>query len=112
MFLLTRRVYLDTDISRRRYSPRDGGGVFGHSLGAMMGEPLATRRDVLTLEVLPLLADPVWEAPRFDAALADLIAAVRGDLRESSLSASIVSTSLASARGRGARCGSTARRSS
>jgi ATP-dependent DNA ligase len=32
---------------------------------------------LLSLEVLPRLADPVREAPRFDAALADLIAAVR-----------------------------------
>jgi ATP-dependent DNA ligase len=43
----------------------------------VMGEPLATRRDLLTRQVLPLLAEPVREAPRFDAALADLIAAVR-----------------------------------
>jgi DNA ligase D-like protein (predicted ligase) len=43
----------------------------------VMGEPLATRRELLTREVLPLLGDPVREAPRFDAALADLIAAVR-----------------------------------
>jgi ATP-dependent DNA ligase len=43
----------------------------------VMGETLATRRDLLTREVLPLLAEPVREAPRFDAALADLIAAVR-----------------------------------
>jgi bifunctional non-homologous end joining protein LigD len=43
----------------------------------VMGEPLAVRRDLLTRDVLPLLADPVREAPRFDAALADLIAAVR-----------------------------------
>jgi ATP-dependent DNA ligase len=43
----------------------------------VMGEPLATRRDLLSREVLPLLADPIREAPRFDAALADLIAAVR-----------------------------------
>jgi bifunctional non-homologous end joining protein LigD len=43
----------------------------------IMGEPLATRRDLLTCEVLPLLADPVREAPRFDASPADLIAAVR-----------------------------------
>ncbi len=43
----------------------------------VMGEPLATRRELLSREVLPLLADPVREAPRFDASLADLIAAVR-----------------------------------
>jgi hypothetical protein len=43
----------------------------------VMGETLATRRDLLSREVLPLLAKPVREAPRFDAALADLIAAVR-----------------------------------
>jgi len=43
----------------------------------VMGEPLATRRELLTREVLPLLAEPIREAPRFDAALADLIAAVR-----------------------------------
>jgi bifunctional non-homologous end joining protein LigD len=43
----------------------------------VMGEPLATRRELLSREVLPLLADPVREAPLFDAALADLIAAVR-----------------------------------
>jgi bifunctional non-homologous end joining protein LigD len=43
----------------------------------VMGETLARRRVLLTREVLPLLADPVREARRFDAALADLIAAVR-----------------------------------
>jgi bifunctional non-homologous end joining protein LigD len=43
---------------------------------SVMGEPLATRRDLLTREILPRLADPVREAPRFDAALSDLIAAV------------------------------------
>jgi ATP-dependent DNA ligase len=43
----------------------------------VMGETLASRRDLLSHEVLPTLADPVREAPRFDAALADLIAAVR-----------------------------------
>ena len=43
----------------------------------VMGEPLATRRELLTSEVLPMLAEPVREATRFDAALADLIAAVR-----------------------------------
>jgi bifunctional non-homologous end joining protein LigD len=43
----------------------------------VMGETLATRRDLLTRKVLPGLADPVREAPRFYAALADLIAAVR-----------------------------------
>jgi bifunctional non-homologous end joining protein LigD len=44
----------------------------------VMGEPLQARRELLTREFLPQLADPVREAPRFDAALADLIAAVRG----------------------------------
>jgi DNA ligase D-like protein (predicted ligase) len=43
----------------------------------LMGETLARRRDLLAREVLPGLADPVREAPRFDASLADLIAAVR-----------------------------------
>ena len=43
----------------------------------VMGEPLVARRDLLTRDVLPLLAEPVREAPRFDATLADLIAAVR-----------------------------------
>jgi ATP-dependent DNA ligase len=47
----------------------------------VMGEPLATRRDLLKREVLPRLAEPVREAPRFDAALADLIAAVRAQVR-------------------------------
>lgn len=47
-----------------------------------MGEALAVRRDLLAREVLPLLADPVREAPRFDAALADLIAAVRAQCLE------------------------------
>jgi len=42
-----------------------------------MGEPLATRRELLTREVLPRVAEPVRAALRFDAALADLIAAVR-----------------------------------
>jgi hypothetical protein len=44
----------------------------------VMGETLATRRDLLTREVLPKLANPVREASRFDAALTDLVAAVRG----------------------------------
>jgi ATP-dependent DNA ligase len=43
----------------------------------VIGEGLRTRRDLLAREVLPLLAEPVREAPRFDASLADLIAAVR-----------------------------------
>jgi DNA ligase D-like protein (predicted ligase) len=43
----------------------------------VMGEALRTRRDLLAQEILPRLAEPVREAPRFDAALADLIAAVR-----------------------------------
>ncbi len=43
----------------------------------VMAETLRTRRELLSLEVLPLLAEPIREAPRFDAALADLIAAVR-----------------------------------
>jgi len=43
----------------------------------VMGEPLATRRELLLREVLPGLADPIREAPRFDAALPDLIATVR-----------------------------------
>jgi ATP-dependent DNA ligase len=42
----------------------------------VMGETLATGRDLLSREVLPRLADPVREA-RFNAALSDLIAAVR-----------------------------------
>jgi DNA ligase D-like protein (predicted ligase) len=43
----------------------------------VMVETLAVRRELLTREVLPTLSDPVREAPRFDAALADLIQAVR-----------------------------------
>lgn len=43
----------------------------------VMGETLAMRRDLLSRDVIPLLADPIREAPRFDASLADLIAAVR-----------------------------------
>lgn len=43
----------------------------------VMGEPLAMRRDRLTREVLPSLAEPLREAPRFDTALTDLMAAVR-----------------------------------
>jgi bifunctional non-homologous end joining protein LigD len=43
----------------------------------VMQETLKTRRELLTREVLPLLAEPVREGPRFDAALADLIVAVR-----------------------------------
>jgi ATP-dependent DNA ligase len=43
----------------------------------VMAETLRARRDLLAREVLPVLADLVREAPRFDAALADLIAAVR-----------------------------------
>jgi bifunctional non-homologous end joining protein LigD len=43
----------------------------------VVGETLARRRDLLSREVLPRLADPVREAPRFDASLSDLIAAIR-----------------------------------
>jgi ATP-dependent DNA ligase len=43
----------------------------------LMGETLAERRELLSRELLPVLADPVREAPRFDVPLADLIAAVR-----------------------------------
>jgi ATP-dependent DNA ligase len=43
----------------------------------VMGDPLAARRELLTRDVLPKLADPVREAPRFDASLADLVVAVR-----------------------------------
>jgi hypothetical protein len=43
----------------------------------VMGETLVARRELLPREALRKLADPVREAPRFDAALADLIAAVR-----------------------------------
>jgi hypothetical protein len=79
----------------------------------VMGGPLATRRDLLTREVLPLLAEPVREAPRFDAALADLIAlSAHRDWRAWSPSGSTAFTSPAHAPGRGARCGSTARRRS
>jgi ATP-dependent DNA ligase len=39
-----------------------------------IGETLVKRRDILTREVLPRLADPVREAPRFDASLAALVA--------------------------------------
>ena len=64
-----------------RRPPRTGSGSDSDVmiLGGrnVMGEPLATRRDLLSREVLPLLAEPVREASRFDAALADLIAAVR-----------------------------------
>jgi DNA ligase D-like protein (predicted ligase) len=48
----------------------------------VMGETLAARRDLLSREVLPLLAEPVREAPRFDASLADLMAAVRAQRLE------------------------------
>jgi ATP-dependent DNA ligase len=43
----------------------------------VIGETLATRRELLSREVTPLLTDPVRQAPRLDAALAELIAAVR-----------------------------------
>jgi len=42
-----------------------------------MGEPLAVRRELLSRKVLPSLADPAQEGPRFDAAPADLIVVVR-----------------------------------
>jgi bifunctional non-homologous end joining protein LigD len=38
----------------------------------VMGETLATRRELVTREALPRLADPLREAPRFDAALASV----------------------------------------
>jgi DNA ligase D-like protein (predicted ligase) len=44
---------------------------------SVMAETLAARRELISREVLPKLADPVREAPRFDASLADLIRAVR-----------------------------------
>jgi bifunctional non-homologous end joining protein LigD len=80
----------------------------------VMGETLATRRDQLTREVLPLLAEPVREAPRFDAAsLADLIAAVRAQGLEGLVAKRLDSVYEPGARsGANARCGSTARRRS
>jgi hypothetical protein len=79
----------------------------------VMGELLATRRELLTREVLPVLAEPVREAPRLEASLADLVAAVPAQGLEAwSPSASIASTSPAQAPGRRVKCGSTGRRSS
>jgi len=79
----------------------------------VMGETLARRRDLLSREVLPELVEPVREVPRFDAALADLIAAVRAQGLEGLVaSGSIASISPARDPERGARCGSTGRRSS
>jgi bifunctional non-homologous end joining protein LigD len=43
----------------------------------VMSEPLSARRELLRRQVLPHLADPIREAPQFDASLADLIRAVR-----------------------------------
>jgi ATP-dependent DNA ligase len=40
-------------------------------------EPLSARRELLRRQVLPRLADPIREAPHFDASLPDLIRAVR-----------------------------------
>jgi len=61
-----------------------GAAIFFYAFDVMvlagrnvMCETLATRRGMLTREVLPRLADPVREVPRFAAALADLIASVR-----------------------------------
>jgi ATP-dependent DNA ligase len=42
-----------------------------------MSEPLSARRELLRRQVLPRLADPIREAPQFDASLTDLIRAVR-----------------------------------
>jgi hypothetical protein len=41
-------------------------------------ERLSVRRELLTGEVLPRLAEPIRESPRLDAPLLDLIRAVRG----------------------------------
>jgi ATP-dependent DNA ligase len=43
----------------------------------VMSEPLSARRELLRRQVLPRLADPIREAPQFDASLPDLIRAVR-----------------------------------
>jgi ATP-dependent DNA ligase len=79
----------------------------------VMRETLAARRDLLSREVLPKLVDPVREAPRFDANLADLIAAVRAQGLEGLIAKRLDSVYATGARsGHGARCGSTGRRSS
>jgi DNA ligase D-like protein (predicted ligase) len=43
----------------------------------VMSKPLSARRELLRLQVLPLLTEPIREAPQFDASLPDLIHAVR-----------------------------------
>lgn len=79
----------------------------------VMGEPLSVRRDLLAREVRPLLAEPVREAPSFDAALADPIAAVRAEGLEGPVAKRLDSLyEPGCAPARGGRCGSTARRSS
>ena len=45
---------------------------------SVMDDGLAARRELLSRDVLPKLAEPVREAPRFDASLADLVRAVPG----------------------------------
>jgi DNA ligase D-like protein (predicted ligase) len=45
---------------------------------SVMSDTLAARRELLNRDVLSKLSDPIREAPRFDAALVDLIEAVRG----------------------------------
>jgi DNA ligase D-like protein (predicted ligase) len=44
---------------------------------SVMDDGLAARRELLSRDVLPKLAEPVREAPRFDASVADLVRAVR-----------------------------------
>jgi len=43
----------------------------------LRGEPLETRRELLSRTVLPKLAEPIREAPQFDAPLKDLVRAIR-----------------------------------
>jgi bifunctional non-homologous end joining protein LigD len=80
---------------------------------SVMADTLGARREFLTREVLPKLADPIREAPRFDASLADLVRAVREQGLERLVAKRLdASTSTAPAQERGARCGSTGPRSS
>jgi ATP-dependent DNA ligase len=43
----------------------------------VMGRPLEARREILCVQVLSLLADPIRESPELEASLADLVQSVK-----------------------------------
>jgi ATP-dependent DNA ligase len=78
-----------------------------------MSEPLSAGRELLRREVVPRLADPIREAPQFEASLPDLTRAVREQRLEGLVAKRLDSAYEPGQRsGAWARCASTRRRNS